>query len=199
MLDKTIPHIGVIMTKAASDYPRFALPAGFCFCGYQTGMEEAWARLMVHVEQIDSLEEARNYFRKEFLARPELLAKQCLFVLDETGEIAATASIWPGNHFGQELLRVHWVACAPQHQGKGLAKALLDTLSAMKYDQLLYLTSQTWSYQALGLYARFGFVPYHGEKPMNWKAGDAGFAQETKIAWNMIEEKWRQHSNSTTG
>ena len=150
---------------------------------------------MFALGQTDSLQEAQGIFRKEFLARPELLEKQCLFVLDADNAVAATASVWPGNHFGRELLRVHYVACAEKYQGHGLAKALLsvllDTVRALDYRDMLYLTSQTWSYKALGLYAKFGFEPYLGEKPANWKAQSGDFAQETQDAWALINSKWR--------
>ena len=194
MMDKSIPHMGVLMTKTDLDtYPGFGLPAGFHFSGYRAGFEEGWADLMLAVEQFDSLQQAKDYFREEFLSRPELLERQCLFVLDGAGGLAATASVWPGNHFGRELLRIHWVACAPAHQGKGLAKALvtklLDTLRALQYRDLLYLTSQTWSYKALRLYAVFGFEPYRGEKPVNWTTKEGDFERETKTAWGLIFEK----------
>ena len=185
------------MTKTDLDpYPRFALPEGFRFSGYQPGYEEAWAKLMFELGQTDSQQEAQEIFRTEFLSRPELLQRQCLFVLDAKNTAAATASIWPGNHFGRELLRIHWVACVEEYQGRGLAKALLtelmDTARALNYQDTLYLTSQTWSYKALHLYAKFGFEPYQGERPVNWKSQSGDFAKDTQDAWNLIQAKINQ-------
>jgi len=184
------------MTKRDLDaYPKFKLPEGFSCSGYRPGFERAWAKLMFSLEQTDSLQHAEDIFRTEFLARPELLQTQCLFVLDAKGTAVATASIWPGNHFGRELLRIHWVACAGEYQGRGLAKALmtslLDATRILGYCDMLYLTSQTWSYKALGLYARFGFEPYQGERPANWESQSGDFARETQEAWAIIKSKWR--------
>ena len=150
---------------------------------------------MFSLGQTECLQEAHDIFRAEFLAKPELLQTQCLFVLDAGSAVAATASLWVGNHFGRELLRIHWVACAGEYQGRGLAKALmtklLDTARALDYRDMLYLTSQTWSYKALGLYARFGFAPYLDERPVNWKPQSGDFARETQEAWAIIKSKWR--------
>ena len=197
MIDKTVPHIGVLMIKTDLDiYPRFTLPDGYIISGYKPGFENDWAKLMFEAGLTESLNEAEKIFRDEFLSIPELLPEQCLFVLDASGGIAAAASVWPGGkHFGRELLRIHWVACAEEHQGKGLVKvlltSLLDIVSGLGYRDILYLTSQTWSYKALGLYSRFGFVPYKGEKPVNWKAEN--FEQETKAAWTLIDEKIEEY------
>ena len=194
MMDKSIPYAGVLMTKTdLNSYPRFDLPPGFRFCGFRAGLEDDWAQLMLAVEQFDTLQQAHDYFREEFLSRPALLETQCLFALDEAGAVAAAASVWPGSHFGRALLRIHWVACAPAQQGKSLAKALitrlLDTLRALPYQDMLYLTSQTWSYKALRLYAGFGFRPYLGEKPVNWISEGGDFEREAEAAWRLVFEK----------
>jgi hypothetical protein len=56
MLDKSIPHIGVLMVKSdAENYPRFKLPEGFTITGYKQGFEDDWANMMFRVEQTDSL------------------------------------------------------------------------------------------------------------------------------------------------
>lgn len=38
------------------------------------------------------------------------------------------------------------------------------------FKSCIYLTSQTWSYKAIGIYGKFGFAPYMGEKPKNWRS-----------------------------
>lgn len=192
MLDKSIPHIGVLMVKTdTSTYPCFELPNGFALSGYQEGYETEWANLMFDIGQTDTLKEAQDIFEKEFLSMPSLLAKQCLFALDHNGRIVATASLWHGEHFGKTFQRIHWVASCPQHQGKGLIKALLtkllDVYNEFCYKDFIYLTSQTWSYKALNIYAKFGFKPYKGEKPINWK--DDTFEEKNETAWTMIEQK----------
>lgn len=173
MLDKSIPYIGVLMVKTdTTTYPHFDIPEGFTLTGYCIGFEIEWAKLMFEVEQTNTLEEAEKIFEKEFLSIPELLFKQCLFALDKNGEIAATASLWHGSHFGEVFQRIHWVATRSKYQGKGLVKALLtrlfDVYNELGYKNFIYLTSQTWSYKALNIYSKFGFKPFMDENPVVW-------------------------------
>lgn len=201
MLDKSIPYFGVLMIKTdTSDYPRFELPDGFTIVGYQPGFETEWAKLMFEVDQTDTLKEAEVLFAKEFLSRPSLLPKQCLFVLSKTGEIVAAASLWHGEHFGKTFQRIHFVATKPEYQGKGLIKALLtrllDLYNEMGFRNFIYLTSQTWSYKAINLYSKFGFKPYKAEKPLNWKPDT--FEETNQLAWNIIERKINEYKKSKT-
>lgn len=196
MLDKSVPFIGVLMTKTDTFcYPRYALPEGFTFCGYHPGMEHAWAELMFSVEQTDTLEQAKDIFQREFLTSPLLLPEQCLFVLDSQGNTAAAASLWYGNHFGKVLPRIHWVAAVPEYQGRGLVKALLTRLMDAYDDKenggFLYLTTQTWSYKAINLYSKFGFQSYMGEKPENWRSEN--FTEENERAWEIIRQKIKEN------
>lgn len=198
MLDKSLPYYGVIMVKTDTNiYPNFPLPEGFTLCGYQPGFEQFWADIMLATQQTDSLAEGLAIFQKDFLSRKDLLATQCLFVLDSAGRAVATASLWHGQHFGAELPRIHWVAVSPEAEGKGLAKALLSRLceiyNALGYHDFLYLCSQTWSYPAIHLYTTFGFRPYMGEEPINWKTSGESFSIESKKAWDIIKEKISVH------
>ncbi|NLO37774.1 MAG: GNAT family N-acetyltransferase [Clostridiaceae bacterium] len=194
MLDKSIPFAAVLMTKHdIGIFPRYRLPAGYRFCLYRAGMEQDWARLQAESGQVDGLDAAETLFRNEFLQEPDMAARQCLFVADEhTAFIAATASLWFGDHFGERHARIHWVTVDTAYQGRGLAKALLSRLLEQHQDQSsdwLYLTTQTWSYKAIGLYRRFGFLPYRGPKPVNWKSRDEDFIQDTGRAWDLIEHQ----------
>ncbi|MEI6578895.1 MAG: GNAT family N-acetyltransferase [Eubacteriales bacterium] len=196
MLDKSIPYFRVLMVKTdMKTYPRFDLPEGYRFSGYMPGFEIEWAKLMVELEQKDSLEKAMQLFQNEFLPQSQLLPKQCLFVLDSAGCVVASASIWPGEHFGKTLQRIHWVAASPGHQGKGLVKALmtklLDVYNELGYKDFIYLSTKTWSYKAINIYENFGFTPYLGPKPVNWK-GDY-YETENKQAWQIIEEKIKEY------
>lgn len=194
MLDKSLPYYGVIMVKTDTNiYPNFPLPEGFTFSGYQPGFEQFWADIMLATQQTDSLAEGLAIFQKDFFPRKDLLASQCLFVLDSAGKAVATASLWYGHHFGVELPRIHWVAVSPEAEGKGLAKALLSRLcgiyNELGYHDFLYLGSQTWSYPAIHLYTTFGFHPYMGEQPINWQTTGGSFSSENKKAWDIIKQK----------
>lgn len=194
MLDKSIPFAAVLMTKHdIGVFLRFILPAGCRFCLYRAGLEQDWARLQAESGQVDSHDAAAAIFREEFLKDRDLASRQCLFVIDEsTDDVVATASLWYGDHFGERHARIHWVTVAASHQGRGLAKALLSRLLEQHREQSpdwLYLTTQTWSYKAIGLYRRFGFIPYRGPRPVNWKGSDADFDRDATWAWDLIERK----------
>jgi len=194
LLDKTIPHYGVLMVKPnPAEYPDYTLPGGYTLCPYRQGMVEDWAELQLMSEQFDSLEEARSYFAREFLAFPDELSAKCLFVKDSAGSVVATASIWRGEHFGRTLQRIHWVAVHPGHQGKGLAKALLaqtlNLYNKLGYTDFVYLTTQTWSYKAINLYLQFGFEPYLGSRPTRWSGTDEQFDRDKVTAWELIRNK----------
>jgi len=190
-MDKAIPYYGIIMVKSDPwNYPDYLLPRGYIFSLYKDGDEKDWAELQVLLGQFDSFGEAEKYFVEEFMRYPNDLSKKCVFVRDEAGKTVGTASIWRGIQFGQELHRVHWVAVHPHHQGKGIAKALiskvLDIYNALSYKHVVYLTSQTWSYKAIRIYLDFGFVPYTGEKPINWSGTPEQFRADNATAWKII-------------
>ncbi len=193
MIDKTLEFYQLLMVKRnPRDYPRFGMPEGYTFALFQPGMEEDWCRIHCGVGHFDSMELARKIFREEFLSRPEELAQQCAFVLDAEGHPVGTASVWPGQDFGPELQRIHWVAVSGEHQGKGIAKALmtrvLDIYNALdRSDDFLYLISSTWSWKALGMYQKFGFEPYLGEKPVNFN--DKHFEENKFRAWEVVERR----------
>jgi Acetyltransferases len=92
------------------------------------------------------------------------------------------------------------VATLPEYQGKGLTKALLtrlfDLYNELGFDGFIYLTSQTWSYKAINIYSKFGFLPYTGQKPLNWTGENETFSVETEKAWDMIQHKIWQYKNS---
>jgi len=206
MLDKSLPFAPVIMVKRNADnYPRFGLPAGYKVESYVPGREREWAEIMASVGEAESVEAGVKLFNSTFGDHPELLGRRNLFAVSEYGHAVATASLWEGEHFGIPLPRVHWVACRPDHQGRGLIKALLTALldmhNGLALGRVIYLTTQTWSYMAIGLYKKFGFEPYLGAKPANWTASSylgisGSFEEYTEAAWRIIDDKIAQYEAS---
>lgn len=189
MLDKSIPYYPVIMVKSLQTaYPRYSLPNGYKFVPYNNGLEKEWATLQYETGQIESLDAAMHRFKKEYLPLLELAKKNCWFVcVEKTNEIVATASLWRGNHFGIQLDRIHWVAVKNNYNGKGLAKALLTKVLERSHSEIIYLTTQTWSYPAICLYFKFGFSAYLGSKPIYWEQSD--YETNREIAWKIIKRK----------
>ena len=63
MLDKTLPYVGVLMTKAdPQDYPQYHLPEGYTFSTYQPGFEKDWGEIHYLLGQTKTLDEAVNIF-----------------------------------------------------------------------------------------------------------------------------------------
>jgi GNAT superfamily N-acetyltransferase len=206
MLDKSLPFAPVIMVKRDADnYPRFDLPAGYRIECHIPGREREWAEIMASVGEAESVDAGVKLFGSTFSDHPEFIGHRNLFAVAEDGCAVATASLWEGEHFGIPLPRVHWVACRPDHQGRGLIKALLTALLDMHNElslgRVIYLTTQTWSYKAIGLYKKYGFEPYTGAKPANWTdSGNLGIAgsyeEYTKAAWQIIDSKIAQYEAS---
>ena len=201
-LDKSLPHIMVIMDKRdTAEYVRFPLADGYSFAMYTPQRRADWCELHYSVGHFDSTEDADACFEREFMSQPELLPQRMVFVLAPDGTAAATASFWPGSDFGEGGERVHWVAVSPNHQNKGLSKALitkvLDLYNEQGYRDYIYLITQTWSYKAIGVYAAHGFKPYLDIRPSGWKMegaendahADELFRKQQDEAWKMIADK----------
>lgn len=193
-LDTSVPYYPVLMVlNKEVEIPKVSLAQGYYFQRFDPGYTEDWVRLHVLLGQLDSFEEGMEYFEETFAAKPEELRRQMILIVDELGRLAGTSSVWSGDHFGKERLRVHWVGVHPDHQKKGLARSLmLETISlyqSMDQKEPLYLTTQTNSYVAIHLYKQLGFEPYKGEMPVNFKANARTFQEDNETAWRIIDEK----------
>ena len=162
MLDKTIPHIIFPMKReAGTPIPQRPLPPGYSFRMFQQGYEKEWARIEASVGEFDCELDALLYFQREFMAYPDEITRRCIFVEAPDGEIIGTASAWWCYIGKRRRPRVHWVAIKPEHQGMGLGKPLVTEVLRLMLetdgDDVFYLSTQTWSYKAVGLYKWAGF------------------------------------------
>lgn len=195
MIDKSIPHYPLTMTKKDTDqYPRYSLPEGYDFVFYQKGDEVKWAEIEVSVGQFDSIEQGLTHFSRQFAEGQNLdPAERMLFVRSPEGEYVATATLWNGDHFGKEYQRIHWVAVKDTHAGKGLAKALLtrllDLYHALNYKNFIYLLTGTRNFPAVAIYRKFGFVDYTGPRSLSSKQTDREFTEQAKKAVAIINEQ----------
>lgn len=194
MLDKSIEHIGVLMTmEDPTQYPHYDLPEGYTLCPYEPGMEEDWARIHVRIGQMATQEEALAVFHKDFPQPEAVLRRYCRFVRSPQGQVVATASLWPGQEFGQTHWRFHWLAVHPDHGRRGIGRALVTAIQDLYQEQqeavpFFYLVSQTWNYVAIRMYTTLGFAPYLGPKPAGWPGTEADFARDNARAWRLIAE-----------
>ena len=194
VLDTSVPHIPVLMELGPHDpVGAVALPEGYRLAAWEPRLREPWVRLHMALGHLGpTLEEGLAYFDRTYGADPAALARQMIVAVDERGELAGTSSLWRGDDFGEARLRVHWVGVSPAHQRRGLAGSLVRATIAL-YDELvptgappLYLSTQTGSWVACGMYLKLGFVPYRGEMPPNFAANPATFATRNDEAWRII-------------
>lgn len=190
MLDKSIPHYGVVMVLDEINTDLVInLPDGYRFSMYKMGNEKDWAKIETSVGEFSDEQKALEGFQKEFGKEISLMESRCIFIEDNNGEKIATTTAWYGNLFGTEQGRIHWVAVMPNQQGKGLGKALMSKalllFNELGHNGNIYLTTQTWSYIAINMYKKFGFKPYMRG---NNSPDDKQFQDDQK-AWSIINKK----------
>ena len=144
--------------------PDYELPDGFRIRFFEEGDEEIWAMVETAVGEFSDESAALRHFNHEFGAFPEEIAKRCLFLETDDGEVIGTTTAWYGVLEGEEKVsgRIHWVGIVPDYQRKKLSKPLLSRAlrELAKYHDSAYLISQTSSYRAINLYLQFGFEPF---------------------------------------
>ncbi|MCM3749499.1 GNAT family N-acetyltransferase [Paenibacillus pasadenensis] len=163
MLDKSIPYFNIIMKRpSGAPLPSFTLPDGFSFCRYRSGMEAAWAEIETSVGEFDTHEDSLAYFNRTYMPYSEELERRMLFVLDEEQQPIGTITAWWNETGSRRDAAVHWFAVRPEAQGLGLGKALVAECiriqQALEGDTAIYLHTQTWSYPAVALYLKSGFI-----------------------------------------
>lgn len=163
MLDKIIPYHSIIMKRPYGKVlKQISLPDGFTVRNYQPGDENAWAEIETLVLEFDDASKALKC-HSYYLSQPEELRKRQWFVIAPNGVPAATATAWWTQTAKSRVPVVHALGCRPEYQGNGLGKAvaikMLETFYELEEGRDVWLDTQTWSYQAIGLYLDLGFIP----------------------------------------
>ena len=163
VLDKTVKFAKIKMKRpAGTPIPEFPLPEGFKFALYKGGDEKCWARIEVSVGEFESEFAALMRFKEDFDSLEEL-PRRCLFIEDPDGKKVATATAWWSIVDGERRAWLHWVSVDPQYQGLGLGKAIssrvTELMREVEGDVDFYLSTQTWSHIAVGIYEKCGYEP----------------------------------------
>lgn len=99
-----------------------------------------------------------------------------MLFLTDGGAPFATATAWEAE---AGVGQVHYVAIDAAHQGRGLSRPLtalaLRRLRDLGYGRAM-LTTQTWSWVAIGVYREFGFRPIP-------------FGEDDAAGWRIVSEK----------
>ena len=201
MIDKSIEKYPLTLVKTdTKNFPRYELPEGYSFAFYQEGDEAKWAAIECSIGQFESIEKGIESFGRQFLIGHDISPEQrILFVVDGEGEYVATAALWNGDLLGEKHQRIHWVAVSDKCAGKGIAKALLSRLmelyNSLGYEGFIYLVTATWYYPAIGIYKKFGFEVYRGEKSLSADLSDAEFRLQNGKAIALLEQKLSEYKS----
>lgn len=162
MLDRSIPYYNIIMKKnAPTTFAVPALPPQFELHSYRPDVAQQWAELEYEIEDFPSVQEAKAYFDKVYLSRPELLAQRGVFVSDkQSGGLVGACIAWVDKQNGTPVSSLHWLITKEAYQGRGIGSTLIAAaLNIYEKENVfpVYLHTQPWSYQAIRLYHKFGF------------------------------------------
>jgi GNAT superfamily N-acetyltransferase len=157
-----IPYLLISMIRSdLENIPQFALPPDYSVRWYQPGDERHWCDIHLAADRHNVI--TPELFAEQFGTDADLLHQRQMYLADLSGRTFATATAWFNDDYrGQFYGRVHWVAIAPEMQGRGLAKPLMTILCARMHalgHVRAYLTTEAARIPAIRLYLKFGFVP----------------------------------------
>jgi GNAT superfamily N-acetyltransferase len=141
--------------------PEFVLPPGYGFRLYKPGDETLWTRIHLAADRYNRI--TPELFAEQFGQNSAALAERQFYLINPTGDAIGTGTAWFVQVDNDPIGRVHWVAILPQYQGRGLSKPLMTTICSRLRElghQRAYLTTSPARSAAIGLYLRFGFVPW---------------------------------------
>lgn len=162
MLDKSVPYVKLFMKRTPSARMRsYDLPDGYSFAYFKPGDESDWGAIEYSVGEFETADEGKRRFEKDFLQYLDEVKRRTLFIENSKGDKIATATAWWDYTGKKRHPLLHWVAVHPEHQGKGLGKALIarivEEMVHIEGQQDFYLSTQTWSHKAIKLYEWVGF------------------------------------------
>jgi len=141
--------------------PRFPLPEGFSIRTWQ-GEDDigVWVDIQNRADRLQP-EDHTHFFHSAFGEDIPGLADRLFFLCDGKGEPIGTTTAWYGGSGHEGWGRIHWVAVAPEYQGRGLSKPLLAAAMTRLAEShtRAWLDTQTARPVAIRLYLNFGFVP----------------------------------------
>lgn len=196
MLDKTIPYHHIIMKRRAGiKIPSYPLPKGYSFAWHVSGKEQRWAQIETAVGEFENYDKALEYFHKEYSPHLDDVRKRVLYIHTKDQEEVGTITGW-WNWTGERRdPSIHWFAVKKEHQGVGIGKALvsecLNRLVLLEGDRDVYLHTQTWSYQAIGLYRKLGFDILETES-------FGGYPNDFARAMPIVRKAWKNSESYRT-
>ncbi|MCS7309291.1 MAG: GNAT family N-acetyltransferase [Armatimonadota bacterium] len=179
--EESAPQLQMVYPpRRFASLPEPPIPAGYRLRQLRLGEEEKYLALMRSV----------GFAENWTVADVQRLLRQALpggfFVVEHepTGELVATAI---ANHAPNEQHPnagvLDWVATAPEHQGRGLGKAVTAAVVRLLIQrgyQEIYLLTDDWRLPAIATYLSLGWEPYVYDEQMRerWERVLAQLARE---------------------
>ncbi len=186
MLDKSVPYYRVILRRdPGTPLPEVEVPEGYTIVGYQPGDEVAWGEIESSVLEFETPQAATEYFLRDYVPYDTEVKRRTLFAQDASGRKVGTFTAWWNYTGSRRVPFMHWVAVMPEHQGRGVGKALVAAgvrlMVEIEGDCEMFLHTQTWSHKAIRIYRWAGFeLDTQNEAP-------GGYRNETQQALPILE------------
>jgi GNAT superfamily N-acetyltransferase len=171
IIDQNVPL--TMVRNTLDDIPEFPLPARFSLRWFVPGDEQAWVNINASADRYNDI--SPGLFSQEFgFAREQLPQRMCFLCAPDVSAVGTAAAWFSTDSDWGAYGRIHWLALAPEFQGKGLSKPLMTTvctrLRELGHTQA-YLKTSSARIPAINLYLRFGFAPYFATKEdyHHWK------------------------------
>ena len=148
---ETIGSLNLFMQCDSPNKKAFSeLPTEYNFRLCQPAELEIWKRIIVHEQYVDYVTE---YYNKIYAKNEDEFFRHCWFVCNKDNIPVASCLLWQS--YGL-ITTIGWYAVSPEHEGKGLGRALMSKiLTNEKFP--IYLHTQPTSARAIKLYSDFGF------------------------------------------
>ena len=146
----------------ADQLPRLSnrFPQPYSIRPFADGDVAAWTAIQAAADRYNEI--TSSLFQAVFGLERDAHAARILIACDGAGSPVGTAAAWVGDGDRAEAGRLHWVAVVPEHQGRGLGRALVVQAITRLADlghSTAYLTTSAARLRAIHLYDRCGFRP----------------------------------------
>ena len=165
MLDKSIPYKDLIMKWDGNRQCLLpvCVPPGYRLRTWREGDQKNWARIQKEAGEFGdmTLEQTEAWFLQEYGDRKEELSFRCLFAESMDKEADGVCMAWTeAGTDGSLIPSLHWLAVRDAKKGQGIGTALVREalrVFAGRGEVPVFLHTQPWSYEAVGLYLKAGF------------------------------------------
>lgn len=153
------------------------LPEGYSLAEDIFKHETQWQQLMCRLNLFKDQSQAETVWNAMKKQDREYLSSHVWMVLDPDRNVCAACGLWPGKHFENKYIRIHYLGVDENfqnlHLGRWLVqhcisefareqKDLKDQDECKENPKFLYLSTQAQSWPAILLYGKAGFKPYTG-------------------------------------